>query len=67
MVKALGCAAVALAVFALLAALTIVLDIPGGKRFRRYCFYSDMRTKPRQITERNRVKSPNRIMSNHRM
>jgi hypothetical protein len=41
--KALGCAAGAFVVFALLAALTIVLDIPGGKRFRRYCSYSDMK------------------------
>lgn len=36
-------AAAALVVLALLAALTIVLDIPGGKRFRRYCSYSDMK------------------------
>lgn len=43
MMKALGCVAGALAVFALLAALIIVLDIPGGKRFRRYCSYSDMK------------------------
>ena len=43
MMKALGCVAGALAVFALLAALSIVLDIPGGKRFRRYCSYSDMK------------------------
>ena len=43
MMKALGCVAGALAVFALLAALSIVLDIPGGKRFHRYCSYSDMK------------------------
>ena len=36
-------AAAALVVLALLAALSIVLDIPGGKRFRRYCSYSDMK------------------------
>ena len=41
--KALGCAAGAFVVFALLAALIIVRDIPGGKRFRRYCSYSDMK------------------------
>ena len=43
MMKALGFTAVALAEFALLAALIIVRDIPGGKRFRRYCSYSDMK------------------------
>ena len=41
--KALGCAAGAFVVFALLAALTIVFDIPGGKRFSRYCSYQDMK------------------------
>ena len=43
MMKALGFTAVALAEFALLAALIIVRDIPGDKRFRRYCSYSDMK------------------------
>ena len=43
MMKALGFTAVALSVFALLVALSIVLDIPGGKRFRRYRSYSDMK------------------------
>ena len=43
MMKALGFTAVALAEVALLAALIIVRDIPGGKRFRRYCSYSDMK------------------------
>jgi len=43
MMKALGFTAVALAEFALLAALIIVRDIPGGKRFRRYCSYPDMK------------------------
>ena len=36
-------AAAALVVLALLTALSIVLDIPGGKRFHRYCSYSDMK------------------------
>ena len=36
-------AAAALVVLALLTALSIALDIPGGKRFRRYCSYSDMK------------------------
>ena len=43
MMKALGFTAVALAEVALLAALIIVRDIPGGKRFRRCCSYSDMK------------------------
>ena len=36
-------AAAALVVLALLTALSIALDIPGGERFRRYCSYSDMK------------------------